>query len=99
QPPRTPPIGGATIGIHHQPLPARNTSLPHPAIAVNRRGPKSRAGLIAYPALKPNVAPISTTSRPTMTGARPDGAGELRLSASASVTAGFKCAPVTPADT
>ena len=39
--------------------------LPQPAIAVNNRGPKSRAGLIAYPALKPNVMPINTTSRPT----------------------------------
>ena len=38
---------GATIGTHHQPPPARNTSLPHPAIAVKSRGPRSRAGLIA----------------------------------------------------
>jgi hypothetical protein len=30
--------------------------------------------------LKPNVAPISTTSSPTTTGATPAGAGELRLS-------------------
>ena len=32
---------------------------PQPATNVNSRGPKSRAGLIAYPALNPNVAPIS----------------------------------------
>src|ERR1700694_2677547 len=36
---------GATMGTHHHPLPARNTSLPHPATAVNTRGPKSRAGV------------------------------------------------------
>ena len=29
---------GATIGTHHQSWPARNTSLPHPADAVNSRG-------------------------------------------------------------
>jgi hypothetical protein len=46
-PPKTPPINGATIGTHHQWFPARKTSLPHPAIEVNNRGPKSRAGLIA----------------------------------------------------
>ncbi len=38
---------GPTIGTHHQPLPAVNTPPPHPATAVNSRGPKSRAGLIA----------------------------------------------------
>ncbi len=70
----TPPMHGATIGTHHQAFPARNTSAPQPATAVKSRGPKSRAGLIAYPELKPNVAPISTTSRPTITGASPAGA-------------------------
>ena len=57
---------------------AVNTSPPQPATAVNRRGPKSRAGLMAYPVLKPKLAPIATTSRPTITGVRPAGAGELR---------------------
>src|SRR5580704_3596483 len=69
-----PPASGPTIGTHHQPhhlgSPARNTALPQPATAVNSRGPKSRAGLIAYPALNPNVIPISTTSAPTPNGAK-----------------------------
>ena len=38
-------IAGPAIGTHHHPLPARKASMPHPATAVNRRGPKSRAGL------------------------------------------------------
>ena len=42
-----PAENGPTIGTHHQPLPAVKTSPPHPATAVNRRGPKSRAGLMA----------------------------------------------------
>ena len=59
---------------HPPPIPswsaARNTFLPHPPTAVNSRGPRSRAGLIAYPQLKPKVIPISTTSAPTQIGAR-----------------------------
>ena len=46
-PPATAPMHGATTGTHHQPFPLRNTSPPQPAIAVNSRGAKSRAGLMA----------------------------------------------------
>ena len=67
--------------------------MPQPAIAVNSRGAKSRAGLMAYPELNPNVAPISTTSSPTMTGARPAGAGELRESVMAKMTATSSAVP------
>ena len=88
-----PPMQGATIGTHHHPFPARKTSLPHPATDVKSRGPKSRAGLIAYPELNPNVAPMSTTSRPTTTGVRPAGAGELRLSVMAKMTATSSAVP------
>jgi hypothetical protein len=38
-----------------------NTSPPHPAMAVNILGPRSLAGLMAYPQLKPNVMPIKNT--------------------------------------
>src|ERR671918_412371 len=34
------------------------------------RGPKSRAGLIAYPDVAPRLMPIATTRRPMMKGAR-----------------------------
>ena len=46
-PPTTAPIVGPASGTHHQPLPAAKTPLPQPATAVKRRGPRSRAGLIA----------------------------------------------------
>jgi hypothetical protein len=42
--------------------------LPHPAIQANIRGPKSRAGLIAYPAFAPNETPIAITIKPTTHG-------------------------------
>src|SRR5262245_10718314 len=94
-PPATAPIDGPTTGTHHHPLPALNTSLPHPATAVKSRGAKSRAGLIAYPELNPNVAPMSTTSSPTITGASPAGAGELRVSVIAKMTATSSAVPTT----
>src|SRR5665647_252462 len=37
------------------------------------RGPRSRAGLIAYPVGPPRLAPIPTISRPTASGPSPDG--------------------------
>lgn len=48
-----------------------NTPPPHPAIAVKSLGPRSLAGLIAYPQLYPKVAPITNTTRPIMTGIEP----------------------------
>jgi hypothetical protein len=48
-----------------------NTSPPHPAMAVNILGPRSLAGLMAYPQLKPNVMPIKNTIKPMIRGAKP----------------------------
>lgn len=44
---------------------------PHPAARVNSRGPRSRAGLMAYPQLRWQVMPITNTDRPTQIGTRP----------------------------
>src|SRR5437867_5596262 len=93
KPPMRPPASGPTIGTHHHECPALNTPDPHPAIAVNRRGPKSRAGLIAYPALNPNATPIATTSAPTITGAIAGAGGRLRRSPSAKITATRSAVP------
>lgn len=49
------------------------TSLPQPAIAVKRRGPRSLAGLTAYPELKPIDSPITRTTNPTVKASRPGG--------------------------
>lgn len=55
----------------------KNTSAPQPATAVKIRGPRSRAGLTAYPQLKPIERPITETTRPTVKGSRPRGTGLL----------------------
>ena len=44
------------------------------------RGPKSRAGLIAYPDRAPRLMPITTTARPMMNGARLAPGAVLRAS-------------------
>jgi hypothetical protein len=44
------------------------------------RGPKSRAGLMAYPALLPHAMPMPTTTRPMMNGARFAAGGVARSS-------------------
>src|SRR4029450_9049349 len=41
----------------------------HPVTQEASRGPKSRAGLIAYPDRAPRLIPITTTARPMMNGA------------------------------
>src|SRR6266700_3910009 len=48
--------------------------------AIQRRGPKSRAGLMAYPVLRPKEVPIATTRRPMMSGLRFACTGWLRAS-------------------
>ena len=48
-----------------------NTSVPQPAIAVKRRGAKSLAGLMAYPALSPKDRPMDVTSNPIGSGLSP----------------------------
>ena len=45
-----------------------NTSAPYPTTAVSNLGPKSRAGLIAYPQLYPKQIPMFKTTNPTAIG-------------------------------
>lgn len=59
-----------TIGIHAYP----QFELPFPAIgrrACANLGPKSRAGLIAYPVVPPKLNPIATIRKPTISGFNP----------------------------
>ena len=57
-----------------------NTLLPQPAHAVNSRGPKSRAGLTAYPQFMPNAIPMAMTRNPQQSGISPVGIRLFRLS-------------------
>ena len=57
------------------------------------RGPRSRAGLIAYPALAPNEIPIATTIMPTMNGAKFEPTGELYSSVTAQMNRTRKKVP------
>src|SRR5659263_393130 len=72
RPPSTPPTRGPKTGTH-----AYDQSLePLPLIgsrACTMRGPRSRAGLMAYPVGPPRLAPMPTTMRATASGPRPDG--------------------------
>src|SRR5699024_1002711 len=68
--PYTPPIIGPTTGIQAYP----QSDVPFPGIgnkACMIRGPKSRAGLIAYPVAPPKDTPIATINKPTINGERP----------------------------
>lgn len=51
------------------------TSVPQPAVSVKRRGPKSRAGLIAAPQLPDIDIEIPRTITATMAGISSEGAG------------------------
>ena len=64
-------------------VPGRAT-LPQPAKKANSRGPKSRAGLIAYPALGPYDMPIAPTAAPTSQGPMLPAGARLRPSVIAS---------------
>lgn len=44
---------------------------------VKSRGPKSRAGLTAYPALKPMEVPITRMAKPMVKASKPLGTGLL----------------------
>src|SRR5882757_9192365 len=64
------PANGPRIGTHAYPQP----DPPFPAMgsrAWAMRGPRSRAGLIAYPVDPPNESPIPQTNAPTRIGPRP----------------------------
>src|SRR6478609_3608922 len=77
--PIAPPISGPTIGTQEyaqseEPLPRIGR------MAWATRGPRSRAGLIAYPVGPPSEAPMPTTSSATNSGPRPDGVPpEIRI--------------------
>jgi len=49
------------------------TSTPQPLMYVNNRGPKSLAGLRAYPQFEPIETPMTSTKAPTKTGWRQSG--------------------------
>src|SRR5699024_2984767 len=66
----TPPIIGPMTGIQAYP----QSDVPFPGIgnkACMIRGPKSRAGLIAYPVAPPKDTLIATINKPTINGERP----------------------------
>lgn len=65
--PKKLPNIGANTGIQKKPLAAEKVFDPQPAIAVNIRGAKSRAGFTAKPQLKPKLAPMTMRERPMST--------------------------------
>src|ERR1051325_6900371 len=69
-PPINQPTIGPTIGTQKIFPPSVSPLFLNPATTVNSLGPKSRAGLIAYPCIPPNAIPIATTTIPIMNGAR-----------------------------
>src|SRR5216683_271054 len=81
------PTSGPRIGTHAY----RQPDSPFPAIGSNEcasRGPRSRAGLIAYPVVPPSESPIPQTSAPTSIGPSPAAtpAGATRFENSAVAT-------------
>ena len=58
------------------------------------RGPKSRAGLIAYPDRAPRLMPITTTARPMMNGARLAPGAVLRASVMARTSITRRAVPM-----
>ncbi len=70
--------------------------MPHPAIAVNIRGLKSRAGFKAHPQFQPYVRPIVTINCPIINGnIFLDGATLLRGSVTAPTTTNRSPVPTT----
>ena len=70
-----------------------NTFVPQPAIAVNIRGPKSLAGLMAYPQLYPKAMPITATTIPIQNGTIPLGGFMFLLSLMANTQASKRAVP------
>ena len=75
----------STIKTPHAVLTHTNTSLPQPAMAVNIRGEKSRAGFAAQPELNPNAAPTTNRIRPMAIGLIPVCVSELLESQTAKI--------------
>src|SRR5260370_39595975 len=69
-----PRIGTQEYAQSDPPLPAIGSS------ACAKRGPKSRAGLIAYPVVAPSDSPMAQTRHPTRNGVKPATAPVLRTS-------------------
>ena len=66
-----------------------------PARVSKRRGPRSRAGLMAYPFMPPNEMPMATTMRPMTTGARLEPGRALSLSTTARIRPSSSAVPMT----
>src|SRR5436309_13791454 len=66
---------------------------PHPATHANSRGPRSRAGLMAYPAFAPNEMPTAITIMPTMNGVILEPTGRLYSSVTAHTNRARKNVP------
>src|SRR4029453_476134 len=66
----------------------------HPVTQEASRGPKSRAGLIAYPDSAPRLIPITTTARPMMNGAMLAPGAVLRAAGIASTSITSKAVPM-----
>jgi hypothetical protein len=62
---------------------------------VMMRGPRSRAGLIAYPELAPNDMPMAKTPRPMISGAMFAFGGRFIRSTTAKMMISRKAVPTT----
>src|ERR1039458_543963 len=90
------PSSGPIIGIGAY----AQSELPFPATghsACATRGPKSRAGLMAYPVVPPSDNPIAHTSADTMYGPRPgvSPVGDSALEPIAATTTISSMVPIT----
>ena len=65
-----------------------------PATQAARRGPKSRAGLMAYPAAAPRLMPMATTASPMMNGAMLAPGAVLRASVMARIRISSMAVPM-----
>src|SRR5690625_4539597 len=97
--PITPPTSGPTMGIqkypeNQGPLPGIASS-PQPPAQASSRGPRSRAGLMAYPALAPKDIPIAATEKPMINGPRFARTAVLRMSTTAAIASSSSPVPTT----
>ena len=76
---------GPMTGGNQTPVPSVRPLFLNPATTANKRGPKSRAGLMAYPFIPPNEIPMATTSSPMTMGAKFAPGSALSLSTTAKI--------------
>lgn len=69
--------------------------MPHPATAVKRRGPRSRAGLMGYPQFRPMDTAMAMMVRPMHRGSMPFGAPIFLLSVMARIHRMSAPVPIT----